>query len=1232
MKHSGAASKVSFAEVRALASKERWDKDLIDGLDKFLGVAILLAPAVLGPVGVAALNLLQPKDELVKLGRAAANRFAASTVSEFVARHQRLTAAYCLMTYTAFFEALDEEMPEFTKDVAITDYERNAIIRRAHEGSNPGVTADSVTVTVAIPHPATPPDMERARRVADYDAMVQAYATFIRGLAVWDNANDLQRRKLEQALRAIPKRAAEIFDAQYLAMLIEYPAFHRWAELFEFAKSNELTRDLAASLRREISLVAETTQGIDVGLRRLEDRIQRYQPPAIPDDLIRRVAEGLNAEHISRIEEPVIRDRYSEDAGESLVYPRKCDIFVPQAFQAIRYTSQRLRLELEAVWANAPQREDIGAFVLRFLESAYSTEAPLLILGHPGSGKSLLTEMVAARFAPPTYHSVRIELRDVDAEAEVQDLVERQIRRDTGFDVNWALFCGALCSRPPLIILDGYDELLQASGKVFSNYLARVQAFQRRESVQGRPVRIIITSRITLIDKAVVPEGSTVIRLLDFDEDRRAHWTTVWNDTNRPYYASTNVVPFEIGSDSPIRHLAAQPLLLLMLAVYDSSGNQLHDAQLDRTSLYHGLLIRFIERERTKGQSADAFAALTPKVKVLQLELDLERLGVAAIGMFNRRSLVIHRDDLSRDIGYFDLVQQRDAVHGPMLTQAELLLGSFFFIHESKSRSGTTDDDRAPTTFEFLHNTFGEFLTADFIVRKILEEAQVIRKLSSDPQLLHMREQHLADLPANWFARLIYASLHTRPVVWSMMREWVAHRLRDQNRSIEEFEEDLELLVTRQLADVLCGNVPPSIMQRVNDSPFESLPLLGHMAVYSLNLVLIWLALTRNRVLFEESALDASLTGCRPWDRLTNLWRSWFSLDVLTGLGDVMRAKRDGSAVVLSQPTGEPAAGTTRLEAIRNVADTLADDAVYGLAALHLFDLTGADSEQLGSAQSRLALEGIHLSDLIEIRQLRGGEAWFRSLGALARRSRRSDAAFGHYRQALEILQQLDDQAGIADTCRALGRLALETARYHEAEDLYRAAMRIFEVLDDRVALAYTYGDLGSIALSMGRLEEAQDYYRQSLERFELLNNRIGVGHALRQLSRCLERMGRLEEAEDLTRRALELMEQLGDRGEVADALGQLGRLAHQGGRSVDAEHLYRRALELFESLGDIHGSANILHQLGVQAQELGRVYDAENLYQRAQELFEQLGNLFGAAETLYLRAGIASKMDRARI
>ena len=254
---------------------------------------------------------------------------------------------------------------------------------------------------------------------------------------------------------------------------------------------------------------------------------------------------------------------------------------------------------------------------------------------------------------------------------------------------------------------------------------------------------MIITSRITLIDKATVPEGSTVVRLLEFDKRQRDCWSDVWNKANVNYFRECKIQEFilpddrESGSDK-ILSLAEQPLLLLMLALYDSQDNQLRKSRgLDRTKLYDSLLKRFVMRERGKEKG---FEENKPKERKRALNTEMQRLGVAALGMYNRRKVHIISTELDADLAFFNLEREVPARQGRSLSQADLLLGSFFFVHKSQARhqvsartaaeevrEGTKESSADETSaFEFLHNTFGEFLTADFVLRRAASQVQAL--------------------------------------------------------------------------------------------------------------------------------------------------------------------------------------------------------------------------------------------------------------------------------------------------------------------------------------------------------------------------------------------------------------------------------------------------------------------------------------------------------------------------
>lgn len=221
---------------------------------------------------------------------------------------------------------------------------------------------------------------------------------------------------------------------------------------------------------------------------------------------------------------------------------------------------------------------------------------------------------------------------------------------------------------------------------------------------------------------------------------------------------------------------------------------------------------------------------------------DLKRLGVAAIGMFNRRTLVVGKSALDKDLKYFDVQRAAEPGAGVRLGQAELLLGSFFFVHESRSRLRRDPGTAAsgPASFEFLHNTFGEFLAADWILSTLLAETETVRRLRSDPQLQAVLHQRLENgLPAAWFATLMTTPLFSRPVVLAMVREWSAHRLAEIGRGVEEFTEDLETIFYGQVKRLLSDSTLPDMLLGGDDTPFPRGSVLTNIATYTLNLVLL---------------------------------------------------------------------------------------------------------------------------------------------------------------------------------------------------------------------------------------------------------------------------------------------------------------------------------------------------------------------------------------------------------
>jgi hypothetical protein len=394
--------------------------------------------------------------------------------------------------------------------------------------------------------------------------------------------------------------------------------------------------------------------------------------------------------------------------------------YIDHRIRAAEYTSAS-DPGRESWWVDIPVYEQACRFLTDALASGAALKAPLILLGHPGSGKSILTRILACELSAPDFLPVRIELRKVVVEAGLQNIIEHAIRDTTGESMEWPqLVEAAQRSRPevvPVVILDGFDELLQTTGVVHYDFLTKVQEFQKREQTLNRPLAVIVTSRIAVTERAIIPYGATVVRLEPFSGSQIRDWLDKWVRPNKAALFRDGLTPLPAEVVLNYEELAEQPLLLLMLAIYDADDNilQRRASELGQTELYVNLLKDFASREVNRRSSN-----LSPSEFMREIENELFRLSIAAFSMFNRRSQWVQEADLDADLSvllYGGVNFSSSAGESARLTDAQLTFGRFFFIHESRAIHGGSELH----TYEFLHSTFGEFLVAQLVVR-ILDE------------------------------------------------------------------------------------------------------------------------------------------------------------------------------------------------------------------------------------------------------------------------------------------------------------------------------------------------------------------------------------------------------------------------------------------------------------------------------------------------------------------------------
>ena len=413
-----------------------------------------------------------------------------------------------------------------------------------------------------------------------------------------------------------------------------------------------------------------------------------------------------------------------------------------------------------------------------------------------------------------------------------------------------------------------------------------------------------------------MPQDCTVIRLEDFDTTKQEEWVSIWNSQNSSYFTKSGVRPFLLPrASSRLTELACHPLLLLMMAIFDSDGNSLRKYEdLDRTQLYDKLIHRFVERERRKDQS---FASKEPQERQREIEQDIERFGAAAIGMFNRKRLYISGKELENDLELFGLTKETKPVKGRPLSAAEDLAASFFFVFESRAvRTAGPSTYVVDSTIEYLHNTFGEFLVADFILRKLIAIVRKPEALADEKAFLHVQ----------WYASLMYTPLHTRNVILEMLAEWGAHKMKAEQLN-PQLQSGLDAILVDQITKLVSGNEVPLRLISCNRSN-EASPLIGLLATYSLNLILLRLALSPAGFEFEEARF-ATPEGLRAWDIMANLWCAWLPKPDLLGLPSQLEAKRSESTVLITRRVESYyALEDNWLDALRRLSSTLADESM----------------------------------------------------------------------------------------------------------------------------------------------------------------------------------------------------------------------------------------------------------------------------------------------------------------
>ena len=726
----------------------------IERIDKLLGGVLLGSGAVAGAIALGATPLaplaafgamwgwIEQKGLAVDLLKSAVDAVSARMSGlRGYERRELIAAAHSTIVVASVFEALREETgDEFYRNLKITDATKAAVMKRVQSdlwAGRPGRPYG-----VEIPAPSASCGFEEnveGVTVWQVDCLAELLS-FLSGLTPAESAR-INRT-------AVLTRAIERYKSRYLELAAKVPEFAIWAQLGEHAATrtavranHEETMDRIAGLREmnadvlaalganrnalnRIQALLSLPPG-SAGLDEADPPAQQGQARGLPG--LCQAVSWANAGILGRRIIPVDPERHPSD----LTIPQVREIYVNPRYRAAESPIEgisRVQPELDAKsyrpaddqwWDSLPSRADFDVMLSAHVTSPDATRLPLLLLGHPGAGKSLLTKVFAARLPDSEYTVVRVPLRRVSADARIHHQIEEALEIGTDQRIEWSDLAeqSAAAGTVRVVLLDGLDELLQASEHDRSSYLEDVVEFQERELQQRRPVVVIVTSRTVVADRVRIPGGTTIVKLDPFSHADIADWLWRWNQVNADAIAAGAMGELTWGAVRRQPELVAQPLLLLMLALYAADPELPPlDEEMATAELYRQLLDGFARREAGK----DLGLGHDPSHGQLeQLTRDhLDRLAIAALGMFNRGRQDVGEEEIGKDL---EALEPRLMERSRPTEAGQRIISAFFFVHAPEAlatagqRGGAAQPRRA---YEFLHATFGEYLVA----RRVMDE------------------------------------------------------------------------------------------------------------------------------------------------------------------------------------------------------------------------------------------------------------------------------------------------------------------------------------------------------------------------------------------------------------------------------------------------------------------------------------------------------------------------------
>jgi hypothetical protein len=700
----------------ALAILGQHEHPAVERLNAAAGAGLLVTATIFPP----ALALFDAKNEAVLLLKGLLDK-TSSRIRTMGGRDRQdlILAAHTVLCIAALLASIQDIIGPHYKALALTDKE--VLASSGARGSSEQLIDQLMDLELPLPSENCGFEENiRYRLKPHFQVIADQLVHFCEGLSAWSSL----RLERSSTTKQISDLSIRKYRSSFWRLAAQVPDIQIWMA----ATEHRATRVRLNSIMNEVTRILD---GQAASLAQLHDLLAVLSPSDRPP---RASIRGLLARAASSVlAQPLLRTAFPP-AG--VAFPTVAKGFITPHFRLASAEDDEPISQREW-WKQWPLRRDLDRFLTAHLAHPDSCQMPLVVLGHPGAGKSLLTEVLAARLPSQGFTVIHVPLRYVHADDKLVNQIEHAIRMKLKQPVSWGELSNECSSTIRVVILDGLDELIQATGVTQSGYLTEVRSFQQSEYDLGRSVAFIVTSRTVVLDRVRIPAGCPLVRLENFDEPQLISWMTAWNQANSDTAAFR---PLEKEQLLSYGELALQPLLLTMIAIHAAHNKSTQSTSLDGDSpsrLYRQLLDDSIRRQVIDKPEIPPADEDLPGLLASRRWL----LSIAAFAMFNRGRQDVSEDELNEDCDALSGRMEKHQPHslGSPISRAQMIISDFFFVHVAGSDQLQDSSDKGAgsgrRSYEFLHSTFGEFLIGERILKILDALAQGRAIVAAEPSM-----------------------------------------------------------------------------------------------------------------------------------------------------------------------------------------------------------------------------------------------------------------------------------------------------------------------------------------------------------------------------------------------------------------------------------------------------------------------------------------------------------------